>query len=102
MGDPAAAGEQALDEVTLRQVAEKTGGDYFHADDRAELDRIYDTLDQLNPKQVESLSYRPEHELYFWPLGLAILLSLAFFGLAESRALFMSRSSGRQNPEAAA
>ena len=35
MGDPAAAGEQALDEETLQAVADKTGGGYFHADDRA-------------------------------------------------------------------
>jgi Ca-activated chloride channel family protein len=91
MGDPAAAGEQALDEVTLKEVADTTGGEYFHADDREELDRIYQTLDQLNPKQVESLSYRPEHELYFWPLGFAILLSLLFFGQVELRSFLNQR-----------
>ena len=92
MGDPQAAGEQALDEVTLQSVADSTGGQYFHADDRAELEGIYRTLDELNPKQVETLSYRPEHELYFWPLGLAIVLSLLFFGTAELRALRGTRS----------
>lgn len=91
MGDPGAAGEQALDEVTLNAVADATGGEYFHADDRADLDRIYQTLDQLNPKQVETLSYRPEHELYFWPLGLAIILSLVFFGLTELNKILLSR-----------
>ena len=91
MGDPEAAGEQALDEVTLKAVAATTSGEYFHADDRAELDRIYQVLDQMNPKQVETLSYRPEHELYFWPLGLAIILSLIFFGQAELRALVTAR-----------
>jgi Ca-activated chloride channel family protein len=90
MGDPRAAGEQALDEVTLKQVADTTGGEYFHANDREQLDRIYATLDQLNPKQVESLSYRPEHELYHWPLGLAIVLSLSFFGGVELRAFIRS------------
>jgi Ca-activated chloride channel family protein len=94
MGDPEAAGEQALDEVTLQAVADKTGGEYFHADDRAELDRIYQALDQMNPKQVESLSYRPERELYFWPLGIAILLSLLFFGQAELRAFIRERRMG--------
>ena len=85
MGDPQAAGEQALDEKTLQAIADTTGGDYFHAEDRAELDGIYDTLDRLNPKQVETLSYRPEHELYFWPAGFAILVSLLFFAVAELR-----------------
>jgi len=84
MGDPKAAGEQALDEETLKAVAARTGGDYFHAEDRAELDRIYQTLDELNPRQVESLSYRPQHELYFWPFGFALVLSLLFFGLVET------------------
>jgi len=91
MGDPEAAGEQALDQVTLKAVADTTGGEYFHADDRADLERVYQTLDQLNPKQVESLSYRPERELYFWPLGFAILLSLLFFGQVELRSFLNSR-----------
>jgi Ca-activated chloride channel family protein len=85
MGDPQAAGEQALDEKTLMAVAEKTGGGYFHAENRAELDQIYRILDELNPKQVESLSYRPRHELYFWFLGFALSLSILFFGWAEWR-----------------
>jgi len=102
MGDPQAAGEQALDEVTLEEVAAATGGEYFHADDREELDRIYQTLDQLNPKQVESLSYRPEHELYFWPLGLAIILSLLYFGMSELSAFLRARRHQLRSDEAAA
>jgi len=102
MGDPEAAGEQALDEVTLKEIAATTSGEYFHADDRGELDRIYQTLDQLNPKQVESLSYRPEHELYFWPLGLAIILSLFFFGMTELRAFLQARRHQLRSDEAAA
>jgi len=102
MGDPQAAGEQALDEVTLEVVAAATGGEYFHATDREELDRIYQTLDQLNPKQVESLSYRPEHELYFWPLGLAIILSLLYFGMSELSAFLRARRLQPRSDEAAA
>ena len=102
MGDPQAAGEQALDEVTLEEIAATTGGEYFHADDREDLERIYQTLDQLNPKQVESLSYRPEHELYFWPLGLAIILSLLFFGMVELRAFLRARRHQLRSDEAAA
>jgi Ca-activated chloride channel family protein len=91
MGDPEAAGEQALDEVTLKAVADATGGEYFHANDRQDLERIYQTLDRLNPKQVENLSYRPERELYFWPLGFSLVLTLLFFGQAELRAYLSSR-----------
>jgi Ca-activated chloride channel family protein len=92
MGDPQAAGEQALDEVTLKSVAAATGGQYFHANDRAELEGIYRTLNELNPKQVETQSYRPEHELYFWPLGFVIVVSLLFFGITELLALLGSRA----------
>jgi Ca-activated chloride channel family protein len=42
------------------------------------MDAVYETLDALNPRQVESLSYRPEHDLFQWPLGLAVLLVLAW------------------------
>lgn len=97
MGDPEAAGEQALDEATLEGIAEVTGGQYFHAQDRQELEGIYQALDQLNPRKVESLSYRPEHELYFWPLGFALVLSLLFFGLVELLALLRVR---RERPAA--
>jgi Ca-activated chloride channel family protein len=89
MGDPQAAGEQALDEATLQAVAETTGGGYYHADDRAELEAIYAELDRLTPRQVDTRSYRPEHELYFWPLGFAIVLSMLYFGLVELRSLLL-------------
>lgn len=85
MGDPRAAGEQALDEAALQAVAETTGGGFYHAEDRAQLEDVYAELDRLTPKQVETRSYRPEHELYHWPLGFAIVFSMLYFGLVELR-----------------
>ena len=67
---------QDLDESLLTEVAELTGGSYFRAKDTEELDQIYQLLDQLEPSEGESEYYRPRDELYFWPLGLALLLSL--------------------------
>jgi Ca-activated chloride channel family protein len=83
MGDPAAVGEQALDEEALAEVARVTGGEYFHANDRAELAGIYETLDELNPRKVDSRSYRPVHEVFYWPLAVAMLASLLLFLVAE-------------------
>lgn len=80
MGDPQAAGEQALDEATLKTVAATTGGQYFRAEDRDGLESVYEALDQLNPRKVERESYRPRHELFHWPLGAAIILNLGLFG----------------------
>jgi Ca-activated chloride channel family protein len=58
IGDPAAVGEQALDEKTLENIATITAGEYFHANNRQELEAIYDHLDDINPRQVETQSYR--------------------------------------------
>ena len=80
MGDPEAAGEQALDEATLQAVADRSGGQFFRAQDRGQLEQVYGVLADLNPRQVESRSYRPRHDLFHWPLGLALVLSLLMFG----------------------
>ena len=100
MGDPQAAGEQALDEAALQAVADTTGGDYYHAEDRAQLEGVYAELDRLTPKQVETQSYRPEHELYHWPLGFALAFSMLYFGLVELRS-WLRRTSAPLEPGAA-
>lgn len=64
-----------LDEKTLTTIAEKTGGYYFRADNTENLKKIYQQLDRLEPSQSKSLFYRPQKELFYWPLGLAFLLS---------------------------
>lgn len=64
---------QDLDEETMTAIADKTGGRYFRARDTQELEKIYQVLDQLEPVEKEHLLYRPYVELYFWPLGLALL-----------------------------
>ncbi len=76
MGDPTAAGEAALDEKTLDIVASTTGGDFFRANDREELESIYRRLDDLNPRQVETLSHRPRVDMYAWPLAVTLLASM--------------------------
>ena len=35
-------------------------------------------LDELEPQDFESYSYRPRHELYFWPLGAFLLLTTGY------------------------
>jgi len=65
-----------LDEKTLTQIAELTGGQYFRARDTKELAKIYQTLDQLEPVESDNLTYRPYKSLFYWPLSMALLLSL--------------------------
>lgn len=78
VGDPAAAGEEKLDEATLKSMAEKTGGEYFWAGNREDLARIYDRLDELAALKSETISYRPKQDLFFWPLGAMFILSLIY------------------------
>jgi len=72
-----------LDEKTLSQIAELTGGKYFRAKNTKGLDIIYNLLDELEPIVQESLSFRPKKSLYPWPLGLALaIVSLILLGNA--------------------
>ncbi len=65
-----------LDEQTLTTIAEGTGGIYFRARDTDELQRIYTVLDELEPAAGEEFGFRPVAEYFFWPLSLALGLSL--------------------------
>jgi Ca-activated chloride channel family protein len=65
-----------LDEATLASIAEMTGGRYFRARDTEEFAGIYDLLDELEPAESDEAGFRPVTELFYWPLGAAILLTL--------------------------
>jgi Ca-activated chloride channel homolog len=75
VGDPTAAGEEALDVDTLKNVAAETGGLYSFAADRPELDAIYKRLDQIETHQATTISHRPRRDIYYWPLAVALLVS---------------------------
>lgn len=64
-----------LDEKTLRQIADLTGGRYFRARDPRELAGIYAELDRLEPVAAPSQTVRPQQSLAHWPLALALLFS---------------------------
>ena len=65
-----------LDEQSLRQIAELTGGEYFRARNGDDMQAIYQRLDQLEPALRPGPPDRQTTPLYPWPLGLALLLSL--------------------------
>lgn len=66
-----------LDEPTMIKIAELTGGQYFRAKSTESLRQIYELLDQLEPVEVDPETFRPIRALYHYPLGLALLLSMA-------------------------
>lgn len=68
-------GSRDLNETSLKQVAETTGGQYFRAHDVQELQQIYQLIDELEPVVRDSRSYRPTWALFYWPLGVALGLA---------------------------
>ncbi|MFV8782129.1 VWA domain-containing protein [Microbulbifer sp. SA54] len=82
VGDPnSEEKENRVDVDTLKAIAKRTGGQFFFANDEKALAGVYNQIDQLAPKMVDSETYRPHHSLAHWPMGLALLLSL--LGLAS-------------------
>jgi len=78
IGDPNATGEDRLDAGALGKIAEATGGRYFFGQDQAQLAQIYATLDKITPSNAKTLSWRPKRELFYWPLGAALSLLIAY------------------------
>lgn len=89
-----------LDENLLTRMAQQTGGEYFRARSLPELELIYESIDQLEPIELEGKFYRPVTELYVWPAGLAVLLWLALFLVRHGHALAADSRRNRKEEEA--
>jgi Ca-activated chloride channel homolog len=63
-----------LDEKTLREIAQITGGRYFRARDSEELANIYRLLDELEPVPRDTDHLRPVRPLFMWPLAIALFI----------------------------
>ena len=62
-----------LDEEMLKQLAELTNGQYFRAKSSEELTEIYQLINDLEPVEQETRSYRPSKALFYWFLGFSML-----------------------------
>ena len=74
--------EVDIDEDTLREIASKTGGQYFRAEDMKSLQDIYETIDKLEKNEVKVKSYAEYRNLYIYFLlpALACLMLWAILG----------------------
>ncbi|NWJ66318.1 VWA domain-containing protein [Vibrio parahaemolyticus] len=68
-----------LDEQTLTKIAEMTGGQYFRARDAEQLEKIYDTINKLEPVSSDTQTWRPQSEWFPYPLSAALVLSMLLF-----------------------
>ncbi|MFN8456704.1 MAG: VWA domain-containing protein [Anaerolineae bacterium] len=66
--------DSEIDEETLRQIADTTGGLYFRAEDDQGLREIYDTINKLERSQIEVRTFTRYQELMAWLLVPAVLL----------------------------
>ncbi len=63
-----------IDEETLRQIAQRTGGRYFHAADAGALAEVIAEIDQLERSEVSEVRYLTyEYHFAYW-VGAALLL----------------------------
>ena len=66
--------ESVIDEETLMQIAEATGGLFFRAEDAAGLRRIYEEINRLEKSEIEIRTFSRFTELFHWLLIPALLL----------------------------
>jgi Ca-activated chloride channel family protein len=91
IGDPAARGQDKVDVPALQAIAAKTHGRFFLGSDQRALAAIYAELDALEKLDFETLSYRPKHPLFQWPLGAAMLLLFTLHAAGGINALVRRR-----------
>lgn len=68
-----------IDEQTLTQIAEDTGGAYFRATDKDSLKAIYDRINTLEKSKIDTNEFTRYHELFARWLLLALAALLAEF-----------------------
>jgi Ca-activated chloride channel family protein len=66
-----------IDEETLTEMAKRTGGKYFRADNTETLKKIYGEIDKFERTEVDVKKFRRYREMFKW----FVLAGLSFLGL---------------------
>ena len=66
-----------IDEKTLKEIANETGGKYFRAKDQDMLSEIYAQIDSMERTEIEVKSYTKYKELFGWFLIPALILGIS-------------------------
>ena len=69
--------EVQIDEGLLKRIAERTGAEFFRAEDRESLRQIFDRIDRLEKSEIKLAAYRRYRELFPEVLTAAAALLLA-------------------------
>lgn len=76
-----------IDEQTLAQVADQTGGLYFRAENLEGLSKIYDTIGRMEKTEVDVKTYAEYNEFYAYLLAGALTVLSIWILLANTRFL---------------
>ena len=93
IGSTETIGEEALDVDVLKQVADLTGGEFYFAQNRVELEKIYQRINQLEPELYETLSFRPRQSLHYYPVMFGFMGYSLYFGLTGLAVYLRGRKS---------
>lgn len=74
-----------INDDSLREIADITGGKYYRATDTKELINIYDEIDRLEKTEIEVSSYMQYRELFTVPVMLALVLIVFEVSLRYTR-----------------
>jgi len=94
VGDPRAAGEEALNTSVLSEMAELTHGRFIRANDAPSLAEAYRVLGGLEPIAHRTIGYQPKRAVSHYPLaGVALI-----FGLSALTRAGLALSGARRPP----
>ena len=75
-----------VDEESLKEIADITGGQFFRATDNKSLKKVYEEIDALERTEIEVTEYQNYTELYSW-LTIPVAFASIFF-IFLSRGIF--------------
>ncbi|MEM7414633.1 MAG: VWA domain-containing protein [Gemmatimonadota bacterium] len=73
-----------IDEATLQEIADLTGGQYFRATDAESLAAIYEEIDELERTEIEVQNFTQYGEEFPIPLAIGFILLALEFVLAQT------------------
>ena len=79
-----------MDTKALERIADATGGRFFRASDTAELSKIYQLLDAVEPTAQEARNFRPVRSLFHYPLAASWALWMVVLGLGTRRGAYVT------------
>ncbi len=73
-----------IDEATLKEIAKRTGGQYYRADNAKRFQAIYAEIDRLEKTEAEIKKYAHHRELFGWLVALGLFLVLTEVVLGQT------------------